>query len=86
MKSPLPPTTYLLCHRVVAYVVERMASDVAHLPIRDAQDYLVRHALHLLTPHGLWASCPVPVGVMTDAIQGMVAESLVDELEKTVTP
>lgn len=86
MKSPLPPTTHLLASRVCRYVVERMATDVAHLPIREAREYLVRHALDLLTPHGLWASCPVPVGVMTDAIQGMVAESLVDELEKTVTP
>lgn len=86
MKSPLPPTTYVLASRVCRYVVERMATDVSHLPIRDAQDYLVRHALHLLTPHGAWASCPVPVGVMTDAIVGMVADALVDELARTVTP
>lgn len=86
MKSPLPPTTYLLAHRVCRYVVERMATDVSHLPIRDAQDYLVRHALHLLTPHGLWASCPVSTDVMTDAVVGMVAEALVDELARTVTP
>ena len=85
MRSPLPPSTYLLAHRVVAYVVERMASDMADRSIREAREYLVRHALHLLTPHGLWAQCPIPLGEMTEAVESMVQDALVDSLARTVT-
>ena len=85
MKSPLPPTTYLLCHRVCRYVVESMSVDVADRSIREAREYLVRHCLHLLTPHGLWAQCPIPLGDMTEAVESMVHEALVDSLAKTVT-
>lgn len=85
MKSSLPPATYLLASRVCRYVVERMAANVADQPIREAKEYLVRHVLDLLTPHGAWTSCPVPIGEMIETVQGMVAEALVDDLARTVT-